>query len=680
MKDVPVSDKRNIALMGHTHSGKTTLLDAIWYKLGLNDRLGSVDNGSSVADYNDEEKGRKITLFSKSFSANYTTAGGKTVSLSFTDTPGYMDFFGQMIAAVHVADAALIVVDAVGGIQVGTHRAWKCCNQQGIKARGFVITGIDRENGNYARVLESIQATFGKQCVPVEVPLAGGAGVVDALAAKDVPPAAKDEVEAEKAALIERAAETNDSLIEKFLGGEELTPDEVARGLVDAVATGGIMPVFACAAPKGVGLTELLEEIARLFPGPDRHARKTADGAAIGTGEGEPFVGQVWRMVNDPFAGQLAFVRVMGGTLRADSEVYNASKKQKERVGAMLLVNGKKQEPMSVATAGDIVAIPKLKFTGLGDTLCAMGRTAVCAPMKFPKPVTMQAMKGKTQADDDKLGTAAQRVCDDDPTLHVERNTATHEMVLMGLGDVHLDVAVELMKSRSHVDVLLSTPKVPYRETVTSVGEGHYKHKKQSGGRGQYGEVYIKVQPKQDPAEDWFEDAVVGGVIPHNFIPAVQKGLVEGMTAGALAGFPVADVKVTLYDGSYHDVDSSEIAFKIAASRALKDGMLKARPVLLEPIMSVKVFVPDHCLGDINGDLNHKRGRIHGMETEDGLQVILADVPQSELFRYAAELRSITAGQGTFEMEFSRYEQVPGNIAQKVVAEATKDRKHEVED
>lgn len=680
MKDVPVSDKRNIALLGHTHSGKTTLLDALWFKLGLNDRLGSVDNGSSVADYYDEEKGRKITLFSKSFSANFTTAGGKTVSLCFTDTPGYMDFFGQMIAAVHVADAALIVVDAVGGIQVGTHRAWKCCNQQGIKARGFVITGIDRDNGNYARVLASIQATFGPQCVPVEVPLAGGAGVVDALAAADVPAVAQEEVEAEKAALIERAAETNDALIEKFLGGEELSPDEIARGLVDAVATGVIMPVFACAAPKGVGLTELLEEIARLFPGPDRLSRKTADGAVIGTGEDDPFVGQVWRMVNDPFAGQLTFVRVMGGTLRADSELYNATKKQKERVGAMLLVNGKKQEPVTKATAGDIVAIPKLKFTGLGDTLCAIGHTAVCPPLKFPKPVAMQAMKGKTQADDDKLGTAAQRVCDDDPTLHMERNTATHEMVLMGLGDVHLDVAVDLMRSRSHVDVLLSTPKVPYRETVTALGEGHYKHKKQSGGRGQYGEVYIKVQPKRDTAEDWFEDAVVGGAIPRNFIPAVQKGLVEGMTSGALAGFPVADVKVTLYDGSYHDVDSSEIAFKIAASRALKDGMLKARPVLLEPIMSVKVFVPDHYLGDINGDLNHKRGRILGMETEDGLQVILAEVPQAELFRYAAELRSITAGQGTFEMEFSRYEQVPGNIAQKVVAEAMKDKKHEVED
>jgi elongation factor G len=323
------------------------------------------------------------------------------------------------------------------------------------------------------------------------------------------------------------------------------------------------------------------------------------------------------------------------------------------------------------------VAIPKLKATAVGDTLCAVGREVVCAPITFPKPVMIQAVSAKTQADEDKLGTALARVAEEDPTLHVERNTETREMLLMGLGDVHLDVAVGLMRNRSHVEVVLNTPKVAYRETVTAMGEGHYKHKKQSGGRGQYGEVYLRVEPKPPDDAEWFVDAVVGGAIPGNFIPAVQKGVIEGAMKGAMAGYRVTDVKVTVYDGSYHDVDSSEIAFKIAGARAFREGMKQAQPVLLEPIMSIKVLVPDANMGDINGDLNHKRGRILGMGTEDGMQVITAEVPQAELFRYAAELRSMTGGQGTFEMEFSRYEQVPGNIAQKIVVEAAKDKEEE---
>jgi elongation factor G len=679
MKEVPVSQKRNIVIMGHTHSGKTTLIDSLCFKLGLNDRLGAVDNGSSIADYNDEEKARKITIFSKPFSLEYTTTDGKPIGLCMTDTPGYADFFGQMISASKAADGALIVVDAVGGVQVGTHRAWRCCQQQGLQARGFLVTGLDRDNADFARVLASIQSAFGAQCVPAVLPLPDKSGVVDVLVPKSVPPAMAAEVEQARSTLTERAAETNDALIEKFLGGGTLTADELSLGLVDAVASGGCVPVFACVAPKALGLVELLDGIARLFPSPDRHAHQAVDGKPILAGPNDPFTGFVWRTVNDPFVGHLTFVRVLGGTLSADSEVFNANKKQKERVGSMLRLNGKKQDPCAKALAGDIVAIPKLKITTFGDTLCAAATPVICEGFTFPKPVTMQAVKGKTQADDDKIGTALHRVCEEDPTLQVERNTETHEMILLGLGDVHLDVAVGLMKSRSHVEVVLSTPKVPYRETVTGMGEGHYKHKKQSGGRGQYGEVYLKVQHKRSDDPEWFDDAVVGGVIPHNFIPAVQKGVAEGMTAGALAGFPVADVKVTVYDGTYHDVDSSEIAFKIASSRAFRDGMMKAHPVLLEPIMAVKVSIPEQYMGDINGDLNHRRGRILGLEANDGYQVIAADVPLAELFRYSAELRSITAGQGSFEMEFSRYEQVPGNITQKVVAEAAKNKQEHEE-
>jgi elongation factor G len=676
MKDVPVTNKRNLVVMGHTSSGKTTLIDAFLLKLGLNDRLGSVTNGSSMADYTDEEKGRQITIFAKPFSGVYES-GGKSFAVCLTDTPGYMDFFGQMIAAGRAADAALIAVDAVAGIQVGTHRAWKCCNNLGIQARGFVITGLDKDNSDYDRVLAAIQETFGSGCVPVVVPLPDATGVIDVLAAGEVPDAAAARVEEAKGSLVERAAETDDTLIEKFLDGQPLTPEEVAEGLVDAVATGGLVPVFAAVATKSVGIGELLDGIGRLFPAPTRTPHRTADDREIPAGEQDPVVGFVWRTVNDPFVGQLTFVRVLGGTLTADSEVMNAGKKQKERIGSLLCLNGRKQESIAKATAGDIVAIPKLKATSVGDTLCAVGHEVTCAAITFPKPVMIQAVTAKTQADEDKLGIALARVAEEDPTLHVERNTETHEMLLMGLGDVHLDVAVGLMKNRSHVDVQLHTPKVPYRETVTALGEGHYKHKKQSGGRGQYGEVYLRVEPKQPDDEEWFANAVVGGAIPGNFIPAVQKGVVEGTAKGAMAGYRVTDVKVTVYDGSYHDVDSSEIAFKIAGARAFREGMKQARPVLLEPIMSIKVLIPDANLGDINGDLNHKRGRILGMGTEDGMQAITADVPQAELFRYAAELRSMTGGQGTFEMAFSRYEQVPGNIAQKIVAEAAKDAEEE---
>ena len=675
MNDIPVSDVRNFAIMGHTASGKTTLTDALLYKLGLNDRLGSVDSGSSMADWSDEEKARKITTFSKPFGASYKL-GGKNYGIVFTDTPGYMDFFGQVVAATRSTETGLIAVDASAGVQVGTRHAWRACDSAGL-ARAIVITGLDRENTSFADALAGVQAAFGSKCVPVVFPLADGSGVVDVLSAKDVPDEVASQVEEAKNGLVELAAETDDSLIEKFLGGEELSADELADGLKSAVNSGGLVPVFACMALKDVGVAELLDGACRLLPSPADHEATDAEGNTISSAPDAPFVGLVWRSLNDAFVGQLAFVRVLGGTITSDGEAANASNGQKERIGSLLLVNGKKQDTVTSATAGDIIAIPKLKGTGVSDTLGAPGSKITCPRVDFPKPVMFQAVTAKTQADEDKIGTALARLCEEDPTLLVERNTETKEMVLQGLGDVHIDVAVERMKSRSNVEVVLATPKVPYRETVTATGQGHYKHKKQSGGRGQYGEVYLKIEPKPPEEEDWFIDAIVGGVIPNNFIPAVQKGLVEGMASGAVAGYPVTNVKATLYDGSFHDVDSSEIAFKIAASRAFKDAMTNAKPVLLEPIMTVKVSVPEQYMGDINGDLNHKRGRILGMGAEEGMQVVTASVPQAELFRYAAELRSMTAGQGSFEMEMDRYEIVPANVAQKVIAAAEKKKEEE---
>lgn len=676
MKEIHVADVRTVSLMGHTGSGKTTITDALAFKLGLNDRLGSVVNGSSVADYSDEEKTRKITIFAKPFHGEYTTAGGRKLGVTVVDTPGFMDFYGQVIAAARATDAALITIDASAGVQVGTRRVWKCLDSRNVKARGFIITGLDKENTDYNKTLSAIQEAFGQNCVPVVLPDSAG-GVIDILAAKDIPADMAETANEYKGALVERAAETDDTLIEKFLEGEELSPDEIAKGLVASVANGGLYPVFVCKALKDVGITELLEGIGRLFPSPLDVDHHDTEGKLIDAGEDAAPSAFVWRTMNDAFVGQLTFVRVLGGTLKPDSELLNVNKDQKEKVGSLLVVNGKKQETVETAVAGDIVAIPKLKSTEVGDTLCGGGAKVTYPPIKFPPPVMFQAVYAKTQADEDKLGTALQRVCQEDPTLHVVRNTETRESILQGLGDVHIDVAVKLMKKNTNVDVVLSTPKVPYRETVTALGEGHHKHKKQSGGRGQYGEVYLRVEPRQPDEEEWFVDAIVGGAIPGNFLPAVQKGLVEGMQAGSVAGYPVTNVKITVYDGSYHDVDSSEVAFKIAGSRALRDGMSKAKPVLLEPIMKAKIMVPDQFMGDVSGDLNQKRGRILGMGSEDGMQVITADVPQSELFRYAAELRSITGGQGTFEMEFSRYDIVPANVAQKVIAEAQREKEDE---
>lgn len=673
MNNIAVSDVRNFAIMGHTGSGKTTLTDALLFKLGLNDRLGSVDSDSSMSDFTEEEKSRKITIFATPFSAVFKTKSSKSLQMVFTDTPGYMDFFGQVVAAGRATETGLIAVHAASGIQVGTHRVWRSCKKQGL-ARAIVVTGLDQDNTDFSKTLQEIQSVFGAKCVPVVLPLSDRSGVVDVLEAKNVPEELSSEVEEIRNSLVELAAETDDSLIEKYLGGNKLSPDEVAGGLRNAVRNGGLVPVFVCMPLSGIGVAELLEGIGLLFPSPLDREIKDSEGNVIGAGASDPFVGLVWRSVNDAFLGQMAFVRVLGGMLRSESEIYNSSKNQKERVGSLLLVNGKKQESVADATADDIVALPKLKATEVGDTLCAPGKKIVCEKIAFPSPVMIQAVTGKTQSDEDKIGVALSRVAEEDPTLRVTRNTETKEILLSGLGDVHIEVAVERMKSRSNVEVVLKTPKVPYRETVTTTGEGHFKHKKQSGGRGQYGEVYLRVEPKPADDEEWFVDAIVGGVIPGNFIPAIQKGVVEGMNSGAVAGYPVTDIRITVHDGSYHDVDSSEIAFKIAASRALKDALSNAKPVLLEPIMTVKVMVPDQYMGDINGDLNHRRGRILGMGNEDGMQVVTAEVPQAELFRYAAELRSMTAGQGSFEMEFNRYEVVPANVAQKVIAAAAKEK------
>ena len=673
MKDIPVADVRNFVLVGHTGSGKTALVDSLLFKLGVNDRLGNPGDGTSMADWTDEEKSRKVSIWAKAFDAVWRPKGGKALRLVMLDTPGYADFYGQVVAATQVADAALIAVDAVAGVQVGTVRAWKRCEALGLP-RAVVITGLDKENADFDGTVAALQDLWGARCEVVTFPADDKKSVVDALSAQG---GKADEI---RAKLTDVAAESSDALIEKVLGGETLTADELSGGLRSSVAQAKFIPVFAVMARQSLGLDELLTGVARLMPAPLDRPGKDAAGNAVNPAADAPLVAQVWRSINDPFVGQLTMARIWGGTLKADSEVLNATKEQKERVGTVYFLNGKKQETVPEAQAGDIVALAKLKATGLNDTLCAPGKPVAMPAIVFPNPVVSFAVHPKNQGDEDKLGQGLHRVADDDPTIHVQRNDETHELIITGMGDVQIDSAMERMKARSKVEVTLSTPKVAYKETVTAKGEGHYKHKKQSGGRGQYGEVYLRIEPMKGGATEWFVDGIVGTSIPRNFLPAIEKGLVDGMTRGALAGYPVVNTMVTVYDGSSHDVDSSEIAFKIAARTAFKDGMTKAKPVLLEPIMNIRVTIPGEFMGDCTGDLNHKRGRIMGMESEDGMQVIVAEVPQAEVFKYSSELRSMTGGRGSFEISFNRYDIVPSNVAQKIIAEAAKNKQAEEEE
>lgn len=619
-----------------------------------------------MADWTDEEKARKISIWAKPFDGTWRPKGGKAVRLVMLDTPGYADFFGQVVAATRVSDAALLAVDATSGVQVGTIRAWKQLESLGLP-RGIVITGLDKENADFAGTLASLQEHWGDKCQAVTIPTDGNKGVKSVLGEPD------DKLK-------ELAAESSDELLEKFFADEPLTAEELATGLRASVLQGKFVPVFATMAKQNLGLDELLEGVAKLLPSPLDRPGTDADGNVVNPAADAPFVAQVWRNVNDPFVGQMTIARVWGGTLKADAEVFNATKDQKERAGTIYLLKGKTQDTAPEASAGDVIALAKLKVTTLNDTLCAPGSSVKMPEITFPKPVCFFAVTPKNQGDEDKLGQGLRRVADDDPTIHVERNDETHELIISGVGDVQIAVAMERMKARSKVEVTLSTPKVAYKETVTAKGEGHYKHKKQSGGRGQYGEVYLRIQPKPEGQEEWFMDEIVGTSIPRNFLPAIQKGLQEAMQRGAVAGYPVEGTMIAVYDGSYHEVDSSEIAFKIAARGAFKDGMMKCKPVLREPIMTLRVTIPNEFMGACQGDLTHKRGRILGMETEEGMQVLIAEVPQAEVFSYSSELRSMTGGRGSFTMEFARYDIVPSNVAQKIIAEAAKNRHDEEEE
>jgi len=666
---------RNFVVAGHSGAGKTTLCDLMLYKAKAVDRLGSVDNGTSFSDFSPDEQEKHSSIY-----ASYLNCPWRDQHFFFTDTPGYGEFVGEVISSFRASGMAVIVLDGVKGMESGAARAWKFAGEFKIP-RVIFINRLDREMSDFDTVLDHLQESYGKTvCVPLTIPVGKEknlSGVINVLSAKDVPAELADTVNQYRTMLLDTAAESDEKLMERYLEGEELTEEEVAKGLHDAIYSGSLVPVFAGSAAMDIGVEELMNGISNICPNPLERIRVAADGSEVRPSEDGDAAAFVFKSVTDPFIGQMAFFRVLTGKFKANSDIINLSSGVKEHIGQLLVLNGKTQTPVDEAVPGCLCAVAKLKSTKTEDTVATSTACKAMNPMTFPNPLMVYAVTAVKNGEEDKIMTGLNKLCGNDPTLRLERDPETHETLLKGMGEQHINNAVKRLKEIAKVDVNLNMPKIPYRETIQGKGEGHYRHKKQSGGHGQFAEVYLRIEPYEEGFE--FVNAVVGGSIPKNFIPAVEKGVVEAMERGPLAGCVVEKMRVTVYDGKFHDVDSSEMAFKIASRMAFRDAMSKAKPVLMEPVITARIMIPDAFTGDISGLINHKRGRILGMEMEDGLQVITAEVPHAEMLRFATELRSITQGSGSFEMAFARYEVVNPMIANEIIAKFQAQNKEEEE-
>ncbi|MBR0093932.1 MAG: elongation factor G, partial [Synergistaceae bacterium] len=641
-------DTRSFALCAHGGAGKTSLAEAMLFDNGNITRMGSVQSGNTVSDFQSEEQKRNISI-----STSLMTLERKGKTFYVLDAPGYADFTGEMSAAIRVADTAVILVSSVGGIEVQTSKAWEYASHHNAPV-AFVISKMDRENADFDKVLDDIKSQFSPNALPVFLPIGSAdkfSGVIDVLHSDS------DEAASAKEALIEAAVEMDDALMEKYLEGETIPEADIEAALKKAIAAKRIMPVFALSSSVNIGVNEFMDFVADYFPSPvDIGAVEAFEGEKKITVEPKtdaPFSALCFKVMADAFVGKLSFIRVYSGTLSSEgTSIYNVGKGEDERISSFKLMSGKDGKDVKEVIAGDIVAIPKLSSAKVGDTLATKGGFAAqFAPIEFPKPVYSVAVIAKTREDEDRLSNAISKILEEDCSLTFEKNAETRDNVLSGMGDMHIDIVLSKMKERYKVDLETKTPQVPYRETIRKMAEAQGKHKKQSGGHGQYGDVYIRYRPLERGAGFEFIDSVVGGAVPRNFIPAVEKGLREYMTAGPLAGFPVVDFSAELYYGSYHDVDSSEMSFKLATRLSFRKGIMDASPVLLEPVMDVEVTVPERFMGDVMGDFNSRRGRIMGMEGHGKLQVVKAQCPLAEMFRYAIILRSMTSGEGSFSME-----------------------------
>ena len=682
---------RNVALIAHVGSGKTSLAEAMLFNGKGTSRLGRVDDGTSNFDFEPEEIKRRITI-----STSIHHCEWKKHIINIIDTPGDDNFLSDTKACLQAADGVIVVLDATAGVKFGTQKVWAFADELKLP-RIIYVSKMDRERSNFYGVVEEVMKTFEVKATPVFLPIGAEdkfEGLVDLIKMKayrfakdgsgkfeesDVPADMKDEVDEWREKMIENIVEADDQVMEKYLDGQALSPQEVEDTFVKGTKTGLLIPVTCGSSTFNIGVSQIMNLIVQGLSAPSE--RPVLQGKRPGKDEAvrrkpapeEALSALVFKTVADPFAGKLTLLRVCSGTLKSDSTVYNANRGVKEKFGQLLLLEGKKQQPIEAAVPGDIVAIPKLKETATGETLCAENDPIVYTPTQPLPPVISYAVEAKVKGTEDKLFSSFARLLEEDPTLRLERDQATSEIILSGAGQIHLEATCEKLGRKFGVEVNLKPVKVPYRETIKKPAQGIiYRHKKQSGGRGQFAEVHFDVSPRERGGGYEFENALVGMNVPRNFVPAVEKGLNESLKLGVLAGFPLVDLKVRFYDGKSHEVDSSEMAFKIAASMCLKKAVQEANPTLLEPIMKLEIFVPEDSMGDVMGDLNSRRGRVLGMDTQGRIQVIKAQAPMSEVLKYAIDLNALTAGRGTFRSEFSHYEELPAQLAEKVIAEAKK--------
>ena len=672
MPTTPTDSLRNVVLLSHSGAGKTMLAEAMLLGGGATNRFGSIEDGTTTSDYEDEEVKRQTSV-----QLSLLRSPWKNHTVNLIDTPGYADFHGEVISSLRVADGAIVVVAASAGVEVGTQQIWRMAEERNLPRLVF-INKMDRDNADFQRAMDSLTESFGRKCVALNLPIGAEAsfsGIVNVLGdGADVPDELSEALASAREALIEAVAETDDELTMKYLEGETLTEAEIDGGLRKGVKSGAIIPVLVGSATRQVGTKELMDAMVDLLPSPAGSPAVTAKNSSadeevsLSHDANGPLAALVFKTSADPFVGKLSYLRVYNGTLKSDSQLWNASKGEAERVGQLFVLTGKDQENVDELAPGDIGAIAKLSSVVTGDTMSTRDDPMVLAPLEFPTPVFQTAVYPKSKADLDKMTSALARIEEEDPSLRVTREQNTLELLLGGLGDVHVDVATEKMKRKFGVEIELRRPVVPYKETVAGATKVEYRHKKQTGGHGQYGHVWLEIQPLPRGTGFEFDQKVVGGSVPREYIPSVEKGVRGALTGGVIAGFPLVDLKATLVDGSSHPVDSSGVSFEIAGGHALSKGIQEASPVLLEPIIRAEIVVPDNYAGDIIGDLNSKRGKILGMSPRgDGTTTVEVEAPQSEMMRYATDLRSQTQGQGWFTTEFDHYEEVPGHMVERVV-------------
>ncbi len=681
---------RNVALVGHSGAGKTQLAAAMLFDAGMVNRLGKVDEGNTVTDFDEEEIGRKHTL-----SSSVAFAEWNRTKINFIDTPGVANFLSDTRAAMRVTEAAAVVVDAVAGVEVQTEKVWTTASDVGAPCL-IVLNRLDRERASLDRSLASLREAFGREVVPIQLPIGeekSFEGVVDLVrmqavrspgdgdkpAVGDIPPALADDAASARDNLIEMVAEADDDLMEKFFDAGTLSQEELEQGLRSAVGSRRIFPLVCTSALANIGIQALLDAITTYLPSPvDRPlaavARDSGEPVSYDAADSSPAAAFVWKTIADPFAGRITLFRVAAGALASDETVQNATKGTAERLGSLAVMQGKTQNAVARVNAGDIGAVTKLRDTQTCDTLCAAGSTLSFAPIAFAEPVLSYAIEPKTRGDEEKISTSLQRLQEEDPTIRYARDPQTQQLLLSGQGQLHIEVTVAKLKRRFGVEVNLKLPRIPYRETITAATEAHGRHKKQTGGHGQFGDCKIRVEPLPRGEDFQFANEIFGGSIPRQFIPAVEKGVHEARAKGYLAGYPMVDFRVTLHDGQFHQVDSNEMSFKMAGRLAFRDAMSRARPTLLEPVMDVEVHAPSEFAGDLMGSLNGRRGRIGGMETRGTATIIKAQVPMAEMLTYEQLLTSATGGRGSYHMEFSHYEEVPAHLHAKVIAEAKADR------